>query len=62
MNLGNEDFHLMEALLEAGFDVKNVEIKRGKRVVTVEKAETKGIEPTGRFANDGIHKQGGNIV
>ena len=41
MGQGDRDQQLLEALLEAGLKVKAVEIRSGKKVVTVEKMETK---------------------
>jgi hypothetical protein len=44
MSQGNWDQQLRDALLEAGLEVKTVEIRRGKKVVTVEKMKTKTPE------------------
>jgi hypothetical protein len=38
MNWGIRNRYLREALLEAGFKIKNVKIRKRKKVITVERA------------------------
>jgi hypothetical protein len=38
MDWKSRDRYLREALLEAGFEIKNVKIKEGKKIVIVEKS------------------------
>jgi hypothetical protein len=47
MEQRRRDQPLLEALLEAGLEVKTVEIRRGKKVVTVEKRKPKARKKPG---------------
>jgi hypothetical protein len=61
MEQKSEDCELVEALLEAGFTVKTMRTRHGKKVVTVEKTEPREPAPesAGWFARNGVYDQAG---
>jgi hypothetical protein len=44
MDWGSRDRYLREALLEVGFKIKNVKIKEGKKIITVEKSGPEALK------------------